>query len=114
MSVAQARKPVREAGESLSRLGVAEPGTYVIEEGHTFRLFGDRNKAVETAIKVWNKSLRQEVKLLGGVVLGRLLHWTQEKQQSFENALNAKLALHFDILVLGIVSTSGRLSVTLS
>lgn len=114
MDRSQARKLVREAGELLSRLGVAEPGTFVIKEGHTFRLFGDRNKVVETAIKAWYRSLSELVNLVGRPVLGGLLDWIQKKQQSFENALINKVALHFDILLLGIVSTSGRLSVTLS
>lgn len=94
------------AGHSLSRLGVVNPNAYAIDgEGAYFKLIGERQRRIENAATAWYKSLNTEATLWDCTLLERLLEWIHRKQETVQSALDNKLALHFDILVLGIVST---------
>lgn len=107
------RHDIRTEGKSLSLLGLAEPGTYATEERSSFRLFGDRKRWIERALEAWCLSLSKEVQLLGVGLLKRLQEWIQVKRETLEHALHDKFSLHFDVLVLGSVSTPVCLYVTL-
>lgn len=104
------RALIRSEGKSLSRLGVAEPCTYIIDER---QFFGEPEKRIDTAVQAWYRSLSLLVTMLGPGDLKSLHEWILEKKKTFESALNNKFSLHFDVLVLGIVSTTLRLYVTL-
>ena len=53
------------------------------------------------------------MQLLGFSVLERLQEWIRVKRETLKNALHNKFSLHFDVLVLGVVSTNICLYVTL-
>lgn len=100
------RRDIRTTAKLLSRLGAAEPGTHAIEKGPCFRLFGDKKQWIKAALEAWYLSLSKEVQLLGFGVLERLREWIRVKRETLMNALHNKFSLHFDVLVLGIVSTN--------
>lgn len=62
-------------------------------------------RAIHDYTDMWVKSLVKEARLMAPEMRKPLHNWILVKKATFENALKDKVALHFDILVVGIVST---------
>ena len=62
-------------------------------------------RSIHDYTDVWVKSLVKEAHLLDNDIRKVLQEWILVKKETFENALKDKVALHFDILVVGLVST---------
>ena len=110
----EARRLARNVGKALAGLGLPKRGEYAIEEGPSFELFDELKQQIELAAEIWYLSLSAEVQVSSANRVGKLHEWLLARKKTLEVALRSKLALHFDVLVLGIVSRSGYLCVTLS
>lgn len=70
-----------------------------------FPLSNSQKACVRKVQQLLKRCWVQQAQSLDQDQLERLHQWLETRKHTFENALNNKVALHFDLFVLGIVST---------
>lgn len=112
--MAEALSPatIAEVSKALFALGVPAKAEYHLGRDG----FGPVSKFALTTVQKtalirrakdhWVQSFTAQAKLLDDSACKKLHTWLQTKRETFERALGNKSVLHFDVLVLGIVSTA--------
>lgn len=102
---------IEKDSEALFALGIPTKADYHLRKDGfgpetVFTLNQTHTRFIEKAKKQWTLSLTAQAKLLDDSACEKLRAWLKAKKETFETALTNKEVLHFDILVLGIVSTA--------
>lgn len=91
--------------DEILKLGTPTQGVYVAPRCRFFTLSKNQKTVVKRAGSAWHTSVVAMADCDSALHLhARMQRWLQIKHETLEEALRNRQALHFDVLVLGIVS----------
>lgn len=102
-------KTIKDDSKALFALGIPKQGEYDgTGKNATARITFIKSQSMHLtrAEAWWVDSFTEQAELLDASLCLKLHEWMLRKRQTFQEAIQAKRVLHFDILVLGIVSAN--------
>jgi hypothetical protein len=101
---------IKRDSEALFSLGIATKADYLLKDSFGSDLAFTLNRALQKYLltrprKYWIESLTWQAERMDDYACQKLHAWLETRKQTFRSALMSKTVLHFDVLVLGIVST---------